>query len=288
MPAFSKQDSKNMSEIPVRGIRSRGHKHVKACRAQALVSLALLSWLWMSISQVSLGNHETSAANDNTTATQAAPSDYRSYYVYSGSADSNLIALTYDDGPNQHFTPYLVEILKKKQVPATFFFLGEQVALYPSVAKFVADQGFEIGNHTYSHPNLRKLSRAEIQDELTKTQEIIKSTTGVTPTLLRPPYMLSNRTVVKLAKSMGLAIIFWSVDTEDWKPSTTKEEIVETILSQVTGGSIILMHDRNTKTLEATEEIIDLLRAKDYEFVTISRLLKERQAAARKPVSEKE
>ncbi len=258
---------------------------MRSCGVQALVCLALVSSLWLGESQVSLANSETAAVDRNTTDSQSASSDYRSYYVYSGPKESNLIALTYDDGPNRRFTPYLIEILMNKQVPATFFFLGERVALYPSVAKFVANMGFEIGNHTYSHPNLRKLSQTEIQDELIKAQEIIKSTTGVTPTLLRPPYMLSNRTVVELAQKMGLAIVFWSVDTQDWRPSTTKQQIVEAVMSQVTGGSIILMHDRNTKTLEATEEIIDLLRAEGYEFVTISRLLEEKQASTSGPAS---
>lgn len=264
-------------------IKSVATRRMRSSGVQALVCLALVSSLWLGASQVSLANSETTAGDQNTTDSQPASSDYRSYYIYSGPEESNLIALTYDDGPNRRFTPYLIEILKKKQVPATFFFLGKQVALYPSVAKFVANRDFEIGNHTYSHPNLRKLSQTEIQDELINTQEIIKSTTGVTPTLLRPPYMLSNRTVVELAQSMGLAIVFWSVDTEDWRPSTTKEQIIEAVLSQVTGGSIILMHDRNTKTLDATEEIIDLLRAEGYEFVTISRLLEEIQASTSGP-----
>jgi peptidoglycan/xylan/chitin deacetylase (PgdA/CDA1 family) len=258
---------------------------MQKCPVQILGCIVFMSVLFVATSQALEARSETYARDQLTSESHSSSSDYKSYYVYSGPKDSNLIALTYDDGPNSRFTPHLVEILKKKQVPATFFFIGEQVELYPSEAKFVADMGFEIGNHTYSHPNLRKLSCTEIQEELTKTQEIIKSTTGVTPALFRPPYMLSNRTVVELAQSMNLAIVFWSVDTEDWKPSTTKEEIVEAVMSQVTGGSIILMHDRNTKTLQATEEIIDLLRAQGYEFATISRLLEAIRDTAKQPAS---
>jgi peptidoglycan/xylan/chitin deacetylase (PgdA/CDA1 family) len=198
---------------------------------------------------------------------------HRQYYIYSGPKEVKAVALTYDDGPNERFTPRLIEVLKRKGVPATFFFVGEQVNLYPDVARQVAQNGFEIGNHTYDHRSLRKLAPAEAADQIDRTQKIIAETTGVRAGLLRPPYGECNADVVEMARQRGLGIIFWTIDTNDYQRQSTKADIVGKVMRDVSNGAIILMHDRNTKTIEATEEIIDGLSARGYKFCSVTDLL---------------
>lgn len=193
---------------------------------------------------------------------------------YHGPRELKLVALTYDDGPNRRFTPRLLELLKQERVTATFFLLGEQVKNYPAEARQIVEMGFEIGNHTFTHKNLARLTREEIYTEITSTQEIINKTTGVLPRIIRPPYGALNQTVVDVSKELGLHIIMWQLDTDDYRQNVTKEKIVATMVKNVKGGDIILMHDRNTKTLEATAEIIPALRSRGFRFVTVSDLLR--------------
>ncbi|MCX7765562.1 MAG: polysaccharide deacetylase family protein [Candidatus Sumerlaeia bacterium] len=193
---------------------------------------------------------------------------------YHGPRELKLVALTYDDGPNRRFTPRLLELLKREQVPATFFLLGEQVKNYPSEAKQIAELGFEIGNHTFTHKNLTKLTREEIYNEITSTQEIINKTTDIMPKIMRPPYGVFNQTVIEVTRELGLSIIMWQLDTDDYRQNVIKEQIVASVLKNVKGGDIILMHDRNNKTLEATADIIPALRRRGFRFVTVSELLR--------------
>lgn len=202
---------------------------------------------------------------------------YKSIYVYSGLANSKSIALTFDDGPNANFTPSLLTILQEKNVKATFFLLGEQVKLFPAQAKSIAEAGHELGCHSYSHPNLRKASKETIEKEIADTQDLIEKTAGVRPKVFRPPYGNSSSQVVDICKKNGIDyFIFWTVDTNDWKTNSTKDSIIEKALKEAKGGAIILMHDRFTKSVEAAAVIIDKLKEKGYNFVTVSELIKER------------
>jgi peptidoglycan/xylan/chitin deacetylase (PgdA/CDA1 family) len=194
--------------------------------------------------------------------------------VFHGSRDYKIIALTYDDGPNSRFTPGLVEVLKKHKVPATFFWLGEQVERYPEQAKLVAEAGFEIANHTYDHSNPKKMSSAKLREQISSTQKLIEDTTGVTPTLFRPPYGAVNKDIRRLLSDMDLTNVMWSLDTEDWRSGCTKDDIVARVMTNIKSGDIILMHDRNSRTTQATDELIPLLRKQGYIFVTVSDLIK--------------
>jgi peptidoglycan/xylan/chitin deacetylase (PgdA/CDA1 family) len=164
-------------------------------------------------------------------------------------------------------------VLKRENAAATFFLLGEQVESCPEVARQVAEGGFEIGNHTYSHRSLRKIAIKEAEEEIDSAQQLIIETTGVTPAIMRPPYGESNADIVKLAKERNLKMIYWTVDTEDYRLKVAKKDIVKKVMEEVCNGAIILMHDRNTKTIEATEEIIVRLRKKGYAFCSVSELL---------------
>ncbi|MCX7717145.1 MAG: polysaccharide deacetylase family protein [Candidatus Sumerlaeaceae bacterium] len=183
-----------------------------------------------------------------------------------------LIALTYDDGPNPTVTPELVALLKRKQVKATFYLLGESLAGQMRTAALLQDPLFEVGNHTYSHKQLTKLDDASVERELTRTEALITSATGRRARTMRPPYGANNQRVVEVCERLGYKVILWDVDTNDWRKRTV-DQIVQTIVSGTEDGSIILMHDRLPTTVPATERAIDALRARGFEFVTVSELL---------------
>lgn len=184
-----------------------------------------------------------------------------------------MVALTYDDGPNPEFTPRLIGLLREKDAKATFFVLGQQVARGENIIRAAVSEGHEIGCHTWSHKQLSKLSGQALNDEVMKGVEAIRNVTGRTPCLVRPPYGAQNKTVREFAKANNLYLINWSVDTNDWRSSTKAADIINEADKKAYDGCIILMHDRLERTIEATGQVIDILRAKGYRFVTVSQLL---------------
>lgn len=186
--------------------------------------------------------------------------------------DGKYIALTFDDGPSSKVTPLILQTLEQHDAKATFFVLGNRVEMYPTIATQIVAEGHEIANHTFSHPNLKKVSHTEMIEELTKTHNLIEITTGVTPTLFRPPYGVYNQEVLNYLASNNYSTILWSVDSLDWKsrnPAAIKNEI----LNNVTNRGIVLMHDIHTATAEALPELLMTLKQQGYEFVTVSELL---------------
>ena len=179
------------------------------------------------------------------------------------------VALTFDDGPDQTTTPLLLDILKSKNIRATFFMIGKNAQQFPDIVKRVYDEWNMIGNHTRDHRDLTKLSSGEVKNEIQKTQEIINKITRYTPILFRPPYGMQNWTILHISK---LAAIQWSLDSEDWKlPSS--ETMVQHIMENVHIGSIVLMHDTLSWTIQALPSIIDALQKSGYTMVTVGKLL---------------
>lgn len=197
---------------------------------------------------------------------------------FSRKTGKKQVALTYDDGPNPNLTPKLMEWLKANNVPATFFVQGIMVKTHPELTKKLASEGFELANHTYSHPDLRKQSPEKITDELQNTHDLVKDATGIDMRLMRPPYGAHNAKVNQICEKLGYKIINWDVDTEDWR-NRSAEAMIQTIMSKAGDGSIILMHDRLHKgkdtVLETTKAVVPLLRAKGYTFVTVGELLEQ-------------
>ena len=182
------------------------------------------------------------------------------------------VAFTFDDGPHPKVTPRILQTLRNYNIKATFFMLGNQVEKYPDLAKQVADYGHEIGNHTYSHPNLKKLTTEEMMEEIHRTNEIITLTTGIKPTSFRPPYGIYTDEVLHYTKQNGYSTILWSVDSLDWK-SRNASAINHTVTQHTTNGSIILMHDIHAATADALPQLIQTLQAKGYQFITVSTFL---------------
>ncbi len=189
--------------------------------------------------------------------------------------DANMIALTFDDGPHPKYTTEILEILEEYDIPATFFFVGENVSYYQETAREVAKRGHEIGNHTYSHPCVNKQSQAAFREELTRCEEIIQRVVGVHPKLFRPPQGSWNTRVYEIARERDYSVILWDLDTLDWA-HTPSENISNYILENVKSGNIILMHDYHSggcTTTDALRMFIPNLIEQGYRFVTVSELI---------------
>lgn len=183
--------------------------------------------------------------------------------------NKKMISITFDDGPHKTNTQEILNILSKYNAKATFFMLGQNVEYYPNVVKEVATQGHEIGIHTWSHPELTKLSSEQIAKEINNTAQAIKNITGVEPWLVRPPYGSLNATVKSAVKN---PFVLWNIDSLDWK-SRDKEQIVPLVLNDVQDGDIILLHDIHSTTVPAVEEIVKYLYENDYQIITVSQML---------------
>jgi peptidoglycan-N-acetylglucosamine deacetylase len=187
--------------------------------------------------------------------------------------DEPYIALTFDDGPHATLTPKLLDLLASRHIKATFFVLGECVEQNPQILQRAAREGHEIGNHSWSHPQLNHLSDDAVRSQLKRTDDLIKSVIGIRPTLLRPPYgALTSRQKKWIPEEFGYKIILWDVDPLDWKdpgPAT----VTNRILKNTRPGSIVLSHDIHRGTIEAMSATIDQLLAKHFKFVTVSELI---------------
>jgi peptidoglycan/xylan/chitin deacetylase (PgdA/CDA1 family) len=198
------------------------------------------------------------------------PSRYSCNYVH---VDGTYIAMTFDDGPEAKLTPKLLDLLAAHDIKATFFVIGENVVEHPEIVARAAREGHEIGNHSWSHPNLGKMSDEAVRHQLRQTDDAIQRAIGKRPTLMRPPYgSLSQRQKQWIHDEFGYRVILWDVDPLDWKrPGPTV--ICRRILSETRPGSIVLSHDIHPGTIEAMRSTLDQLEAKGFKFVTVSELI---------------
>lgn len=178
-----------------------------------------------------------------------------------------VVALTFDDGPSK-YTKEIIDILKEYDANATFFVLGNKVELYQETIRQSIANGNEIGNHSYNHKQLTKLSVSELKEQIDKTQDILKQYTGYTPRLLRPTYGAINQ---KVRSNTDLSIVLWNIDPKDWKIKDS-ETIANNVLTKVSDRDIILMHDTKKRTVEAVKIIVPALIEQGYQLVTISEL----------------
>jgi len=187
--------------------------------------------------------------------------------------DGPYIALTFDDGPNATLTPKLLDLLAARHLKATFFVVGQNAADHPEVLKRAVREGHEIGNHSWSHPNLGKMSDEAVRRELQKTEDAIVAAIGRKPTLMRPPYgSITARQKKWIHEEFGYRIILWDVDPLDWKrpgPSV----VTARILKETRAGSIVLSHDIHPPTIEAMPATFDQLMKKGFKSVTVTELL---------------
>lgn len=191
----------------------------------------------------------------------------------SGNSGLPYIALTFDDGPHPTHTPKLLNILKKHNVKATFYVTGVNTARYPHIVKRIVAEGHEIGNHTYTHPNLTKLSDAQVKSQLDRSISAIVSATGVKPRTFRPPYgALTTRQRLWINSQYGYPIVFWSVDPKDWKDKNSSL-VTSRLVSGTRNGGILLLHDIHATSVAAVPQTVNRLLSKGHKFVTVSQLL---------------
>ena len=177
-------------------------------------------------------------------------------------------ALTYDDGPDARTTPQLVAILAEKNAQATFFMTGSSATANPSTAKQVADAGYAIGNHTFSHPYLTKLSPPAMKKEIERADAAILAATGSIPTMMRPPYGAADAAV---QAAVGEPLMLWAVDSLDWQ-SKNPAVFVPKVLTEITPGAIVLMHDVLPTTIAGQQELIATLQKQGYQLVSVPQL----------------
>lgn len=198
-------------------------------------------------------------------------------------ADAKLVALTFDDGPGKNTTPRLLDELKKRNIPATFFVVGKNAERYPELLKRMVAEGHVIGNHSYSHKNLVKADAATLTEQITKCAQIIQKAVGFAPTLLRPPGGNFDARLLAYAKDNGLSLVNWSVDTRDWE-HRDKDAILTAAFREgnygIRDGAIVLMHDVYESTVEAAVAMMDRLTQEGYIMVTVPELLRARSGGA--------
>ena len=181
--------------------------------------------------------------------------------------NQKVIALTFDDGPS-YYTDQILKLLKKEEVTATFFLIGNKINRYQETVQTMLKNGNEIGNHSFSHKWLTKLDDDDLQEEITLTQDTINNLTGFTPRVFRPTYGAVND---DLKHQVNLTPIMWTVDSSDWKIKNANT-IANRVLESCQDTSIILMHDTHKRSYEALKIIIPSLKEQGYQFVTASEL----------------
>ncbi len=186
-----------------------------------------------------------------------------------GGAEIKQVALTYDDGPDPRYTEQILDVLAEEDIHATFFLMGKQVEQYPEIVKKMGNEGHLLGNHTYSHININRTPEIRVREEIGRTNQLICSSSGITPEFFRPPFGCNQE---KLFKQMGLIPVFWTLDTLDWQ-SQNAPAVVNHILKHVKDDDIILMHDEFASTVEATRILIPKLKEMGYTFVTVDEIL---------------
>ncbi|MGB6897078.1 MAG: glycosyltransferase [Candidatus Acidiferrum sp.] len=220
-----------------------------------------------------------------------------------GGGSPKKLVISFDDGPDPRWTPKILDVLKEKHAHAVFFVVGEEANQHPDILKREYAEGNEIGNHTFTHPEFDQISKTELKWQLNLTQRLIESTVGVKSILFRPPYGIDHQpeyaeevAQLPIAQDMGYLIVGQRIDPDDWSTADGKnqiptEEIVQNVLRQADKGNIILFHDgggERAHTVAALPIVIDALRARGYQFVSIADLIGKTRAEVMIPLSVQE
>ena len=225
-----------------------------ACYACLLVIGGLLTWLKYDYNAVKMEDVREACGYVSASATPV---------------EAPKIALTFDDGPSTAWTPALLDGLKERGVKATFFLIGENADKNPEIVKRMAEEGHLIGNHTYHHVELTKISENEARLELADTSAVIVRITGKEPEYMRPPFGAWQR---KLEQEIQMLPVLWTIDPLDWT-TENQDEIVNKVVTEAEENDIILLHDCYKSSIEAGLRIVDILQEEGFVFVTVDELL---------------
>lgn len=184
------------------------------------------------------------------------------------------VAFTFDDGPRVKVTEEILDILKENNAKATFFVTGFNANRNKNTLKRISDEGHLIGNHSYDHPNFKKIEMSQIKQQLQKTQDIIYEVTGEKNIYFRPPYgAITSEQKKEIKENMKLTSILWDLSPQDWLKEINEEKIVEYLIKNTKDNSIILLHDTE-KVKNAIKIAIPLLKENGFEFVSIEEIRK--------------
>ncbi|MDB5083516.1 MAG: hypothetical protein JWN30_402 [Bacilli bacterium] len=196
--------------------------------------------------------------------------------IYRGNPGKNQIALMINVAWGEEYLPSMVRTLQAAGAGATFFLDGSWTTKHPDIARKLAQDGFEIGNHAYHHPDMKKLSAQKQREEIASTNEAIRKAVGFKPSLFAPPSGSYSQTTVDIAAGVGMKTILWTADTIDWqRPAPTT--IIRRIMTKAGAGTLVLMHPTEP-TAKALPELTKQLQQKGYQLVTVSTLLDPRRA----------
>ncbi|MCL4458343.1 MAG: polysaccharide deacetylase family protein [Chloroflexi bacterium] len=194
--------------------------------------------------------------------------------IVRGNPNSPYVALTFDLGGAPGSTAVVLEILRQNSIKSTFFTTGEWAEANPALLKQIVADGHELGNHSYSHPNFTKLSEAQMLSEIKRTAEVIRRLTGISPKpYFRPPFGAYDQRLLRLLSREGYQCIYWTLDSTDWRNDSTTQSVIQRVVNNVKGGTIVINHAALEKTAQALPEIIKGIKAKGYRFGTLSQVL---------------
>ncbi len=226
-----------------------------------------------------------------------------------GGTQEKKVAITFDDGPDPEWTPKVLDVLKEKNAKATFFLIGAQAEKYPGIAKRIFNEGHEIGNHTFTHPDISNISKRYFEVELNLTERLFEGKLGVKPILFRPPYAIDEAPdtadqvrPLELAQDLGYITVGEKIDPNDWRdnPRPTAQEIADEVMknlppcapnNMVRCGNVILLHDGGgdrSQTVLALGMILDRLKERGYQVVPVSELMGKTRADVMPPISTNE
>ena len=192
--------------------------------------------------------------------------------IYSVGITEKKIAISFDAAWGAEDFNQIMEVLDKHQVKTTFFMTGEWVEKYPECVKTLVEKGHDLGNHSASHPDMTKLSKSQIREELTTNIKLIEELTGFTPKLFRPPYGYYNNNLIEVCDDLGLSCIEWSVDSLDWK-GLTAGEIANRVTSKIRKGSIVLFHNNSDNILDGLKMVLEYFKCNKMQVVPIGKLI---------------
>jgi peptidoglycan-N-acetylglucosamine deacetylase len=194
--------------------------------------------------------------------------------VFINGPNKQMVALTFDDGPDVATTSAIINILEQYDVIGNFFFVGSNVEKYPEVVKMAYEKGNLVVSHSYNHVDLAQLDKVELQSQIDKAEKAIEKVIGKRPAILRPPYGETDELVASLAKEKGYSVVIWSIDTLDWSQKEATN-IVKNVIDNVRNGDIILMHSaaEHSETKEALPKMIEELQKMNYQIVGLDILL---------------
>lgn len=195
--------------------------------------------------------------------------------IYKGNPQKSMVSLLINVAWGNEYIPKILEVLNNHHVKATFFFDGSWTKKNPDIAMMIHMEGHEIGNHAYSHPDLRQYSKAKTMEEITKTNDVIEATLGIKPKWFAPPSGSFNQETVSVANQLNMKTILWTVDTVDWK-KPAPSEMVNRVVTKVDNGSMVLMHP--TKSVaEGLGDMIKGIKAKGFQLGKVSDLMSEKR-----------